>query len=257
MEKVNLDDVTFLMPIRIDSIVRMENIIIVVDYLLSHFSTSIIVLHADHYDNCILKRELGNNVKYIFKEDHDNVFHRTRYINEMVRLATTPYVAVWDVDVIVPSNQIENAMLKLREGYEVVYPFKHFLDTSSVIRELYLTTRDQDVLIRNCEKMKMIYGSSVKGGAFIINKSSYNKAGLENELFYGWGPEDGERYERWRQLEYKVDICEGYLFHLTHERGMNSGFRTINQNKLTHKLYYLTKSSSKEEVESRKLFLNR
>lgn len=31
------------------------------------------------------------------------------------------------------------------------------------------------------------------GGAFLVNRKVYLKAGGENEHFYGWGPEDTER----------------------------------------------------------------
>lgn len=252
MQKINLQDVTFLMTIRIDSMVRLENIMIVVNNILTNFDTSIILLHADNYDNGILKKMLScSSIQYIFKEDHDNVFHRTKYINETVRLATTPYVAVWDADVIVPKNQIIQAVQKLRDGYDAAYPFKHFLDTSSIVRELYLKTRDINTLQENCDKMKMIYGPNVKGGAFIINKNAYQRSGLENELFYGWGIEDGDRYVRWTELDYNVYIGEGYLFHLTHGRGINSEFRNYNQNKFFRKMYNITKSSSKDEIMTR------
>lgn len=252
MQKINLQDVTFLMTIRIDSMVRLENIMIVVNNILTNFDTSIILLHADNYDNGILKKMLScSSIQYIFKEDHDNVFHRTKYINETVRLATTPYVAVWDADVIVPKNQIIQAVQKLRDGYDAAYPFKHFLDTSSIVRELYLKTRDINTLQENCDKMKMIYGPNVKGGAFIINKNAYQRSGLENELFYGWGIEDGDRYVRWTELDYNIYIGEGYLFHLTHGRGINSEFRNYNQNKFFRKMYNITKSSSKDEIMTR------
>lgn len=254
MQKLNLHDVTFLMAIRIDSMVRLENIMIVINHILSNFDTSIIVLHADQYDNGILKKMLAcTSVQYIFREDYDNVFHRTKYINEMVRLSQTTYVAVWDADVIVPSNQILNAVQKLREGFDAAYPFKHFLDTSSIIRELYLKKKSLDVLQENSEKMKMIYGPNVKGGAFIINKDAYQKSGLENELFYGWGIEDGDRYIRWTELGYNIYVGEGYLYHLSHGRGINSEFRNYNQNKFFRKIYNITKTSSKDELIQQRL----
>lgn len=248
MEKIDLSDVTFIFPVRIDSIVRMENTSMSIEYILKNFKTSVIVINADKYDNSILKRELNHNIKYIFVEDYDNVFHRTRFINEMVHIVNTAYVAIWDVDVIVPKYQIENAVKRLREGYDVVYPYNFFLDTSKIVRELYFKLRIDDILIANSGKMNMVYGPEARGGAFLINLNSYCRAGLENVNFYGWGPEDSERYERWKQLDYKVYICDGYLFHLTHERGHNSGFRTNNQTKQTYNLYYRTKSSSKEEI---------
>jgi predicted glycosyltransferase involved in capsule biosynthesis len=67
-----------------------------------------------------------------------------------------------------------------------------------------------------------MYGVNAVGGAFFVNRSKYIEAGLENENFYGWGLEDGERFVRWNKLGYKVQRVNGVLFHLSHERGLNS-----------------------------------
>lgn len=42
-EKIDMADVTVLIPVRIDSIIRLENLIAVIDYLLSNFNISIVV----------------------------------------------------------------------------------------------------------------------------------------------------------------------------------------------------------------------
>src|SRR5690625_7857778 len=76
--KINIDDVTFLIPVRVDSIVRLENIMLVTDFLLTHFETSIHLLEATTYNNKVLGRLLPSEVKITFVEDHDPIFHRTR-----------------------------------------------------------------------------------------------------------------------------------------------------------------------------------
>lgn len=35
------------------------------------------------------------------------------------------------------------------------------------------------------------------GGAIFVQTNKYLQAGMENEDFYGWGLEDGERHYRW------------------------------------------------------------
>ena len=44
------------------------------------------------------------------------------------------------------------------------------------------------------------------GGAFLVNRVSYMEAGMENERFYGWGPEDVERVVRWDTLGYQISL---------------------------------------------------
>ena len=63
----------------------------------------------------------------------------------------------------------------------------------------------------------------------MANRQTYVDAGLENENFYGWGLEDGERYYRWLNLGYKVKRIPGPLFHLSHGRGINSTFHNPDQ----------------------------
>lgn len=49
--------------------------------------------------------------------------------------------------------------------------------------------------------------------------------------FYGWGPEDWERYERWLNLGYRIGYAKGCLFHLSHPRDLN-GYHNSNQQKM-------------------------
>ena len=83
--------------------------------------------------------------------------------------------------------------------------------------------------------MQVLYtAKNMKGGGLFISTEKYIKAGKENENFYGWGPEDFERYERWDKFGYRFYRSEGELCHLTHPRDLNgrhnSFFQMRNQN---------------------------
>ena len=240
---------TFLIPLRMDSILRLENLILSVQALLKSFDTNITVLEASNYSNGIIPKMLGNKVTYSFTEDRDSVFYRTKHLNTMTLRSVTPYIGIWDTDIIIPKEQIMDAIEKLRQGIEVAYPYDgHFYDTSSVIRELYIQNKSIRFLQKNIAKMSLIYGPSMKGGAMFVNKEAYIQAGMENEKFYGWGPEDFERYDRWKILGLKIHHSQGPLFHLTHSRGSNSTFRSMEQTINTNKEFSITKFSSKEEL---------
>ena len=81
--------------------------------------------------------------------------------------------------------------------------------------------------------MSLPYGTDMRGGAFLANREAYIKAGMENENFYGWGPEDWERIERWKNLGYRIKTIDGVLFHLTHPRDMNGKHNSEGQRKIT------------------------
>jgi len=160
-------------------------------------------------------------------------------------------VGIWDCDVIVDKSQILSAVNKLREGYDISYPYDgRFYDTTQILRENFIKSLNVRFLTRNYRKMRCIYGKIMKGGGFFANLESYQKAGMENELFYGWGPEDFERYERFKLLEYRIIDISGVMFHLSHPRGMNSTFRSEQQSVKSTRLLHLTRGSSKNELES-------
>ena len=62
--KIDLTNVTFMIPVRVDSLVRLENLILTVRFLSQHFSCHIIVLEADAYNNGIIRKMLGKRVEY-------------------------------------------------------------------------------------------------------------------------------------------------------------------------------------------------
>lgn len=232
-------DVTFLIPIRMDSVIRIENISASINYLLNNFNTNIIVLEAGKYCNNILRRLLPENVKYIFRKDGDPVFYRTFYLNYMTSISQTDIVAIWDADIIIPANQILKCVKKLRShNSDIVLPYDgRFLDTTSIIRDLFIELNDVNILTNNMNKMLFIYGQGMCGGAILVNRNKYIESGMENLDFYGWGPEDQERMIRWEKLGFRIERINGVLFHLTHPRDINGRYNSYNQKRnLIYKL---------------------
>jgi predicted glycosyltransferase involved in capsule biosynthesis len=234
------DGLTILMLVRLDSIDRLENVILVTEYLKTIFKASLKILECGTYYSGILEKLLDKNINYSFIEDNDPILYRTKFLNMMALEVETPFVAIWDSDVIVPLGQIIKAVELLRnDEADFVYPYEsQFLDTSPVLRKLYLEERNIEVLERNIKKMKEMYSPNPLGGAFLANLKAYKEAGLENENFYGWGLEDGERFYRWESLGYKIKRVPGPLFHLSHGRGINSTFQNPDQQLFKRKEIY-------------------
>ncbi len=232
MGKENYTNLKIIIPIRQDSIDRIENLVVTTGFLKSNLDAEICVIEANSYDNKILHALLSRNVSLDFIQDSDPIFHRTQYINQLTRKLITPYIGIWDSDVICPIEQLNKAIEILQNNEaDFVYPYdKYFLDTSPILRQLYLKTRDFNFLLKNMKKMKEMYPPNPLGGAFLANMKAYRESGFENENFYGWGLEDGERYHRWEKLGYRIKRVSGPLFHLSHGRGINSTFHDSDQN---------------------------
>lgn len=252
--KTPLNDFTFLIPVRIDSAIRIENILAIISYLRRKFTTHILVLEASSYKSDILKRLLPKDVEYYFVEDKDPVFYRTYYLNCMASKVKTPYLAIWDTDVIAPVEQMMAAADELRNGRaDIAFPYDgSFLEVSEIIRALYIQSKRMSILTRHKEKMKDLYPSKdMKGGAIFVNVRKYIEAGMENERFYGWGPEDFERYDRWKGLSYVIFRSKGSLFHLTHPRDMNGRHNSKQQMLISNHELYTIRNSSPQEITER------
>jgi predicted glycosyltransferase involved in capsule biosynthesis len=249
--KIDIKDFTFLIPVRFDSIIRLENALASIRYLLQNFETNILVIEAANYENGILRKLLDKRVGYIFIEDKDEIFYKTKYVNMLALNSTTPYIGIWDADVIIPKHQIYDTIVKLREGYEIGYPYDgKFYDTSEIIREFYLREMKIDILTKNENKMKLIYGDQMMGGAVFVNKKAFIIAGMENERYYGWGSEDSDRHERWKIFRYNIYRSSGCLFHLTHPRGINSKTRSIEYGRKASAEWLRTIGSSIQELKN-------
>jgi len=225
--KIDLTDTTFIIPIRVDTVVRLENLLLNVDHLQERFQTHIVILEAAPYNNGIIQNILKDRVAYLFVEDKDPVYHKTKYVNQMTADVKTDFIGIWDADVIVDHEQIIDALQHLRQNLcDIAYPFDgDFLDTSDLLRNHYVVHRDLEFLKKNSGKMKFLY--SVKGvvgavgGAVFARTDKFRLSGMDNEEFYGWGLEDGERHYRWHCFDFKIYRSKGCLFHLTHTRESN------------------------------------
>lgn len=253
MNKIDLQDLTFVIPIRIDCIERLENIFFTIDYLSSCFSTNVIVLEADKENNGIVYDAIRDRVKYVFVEDLDPVFYRTKYLNILSNMVNTDYIAVWDTDVIVHPIQLYSSVLGLRENnYDFVFPYDgRFFDTGISHRIRFFESRNIDYLIENKDGMLLPYTSTACGGGFLARLSDYLDSGGENENFYGWGQEDGERVARWKILEKRVRRTQGPMFHLYHPRGKNSNYFSED-----HKIYQISEFDRISSLNKNELQMN-
>lgn len=255
MEKQDLRDVTFLIQTRLDSIDRLVNLKATVKFIHEHFDTNIHILEADRYSSQLIAAVVPDRAKITFVKDHDPIFYRTLYINQMLKACKTPFISIWETDIIVPPQQIIQSVEWLRRGYsDFVSPYeKKALDTSTIIRNLFLECGgDWTILEKHQGKMMQMYPPNPVGGAFFANRTAYIESGMDNLNIYGWGIEDGERVIRWTILGYRFRRIQGNLYHLTHSRGMNSAFYSmedkISKQKELNRISSMTKEELWEEV---------
>lgn len=220
MEKIDLTDVTFLIPIRINSSEKLMNLKLILNYLLDRFETNITVLEADIEESNLTQTK----VEKIFVFDGNPVFHKTKYINFMIKSVKTPFIAIWDENVLMESNQIHDSVDLLRNGkVDMVIPYNGRLyNTHSMFTNLFIREKKLDVFSYNIDKFQTKFGHFSVDGAILINKDSYINAGMENENLYGWNLENLERLKRFEILGFNIKRIEGPAFKLYQPRETNS-----------------------------------
>jgi predicted glycosyltransferase involved in capsule biosynthesis len=224
--KFDLSDVSFLIPARIDSRERWENLDAVIKYISNNFDTCIYVLEAD-CDQKIQPDEINAKFSYHFVYDSSAVYHKTRYVNMLLRLANSTYAVVWDADVIAHPDLVLSGICKLREQKSfLVIPYDgRVFSAGALLSSIFKQNLDLNILNESIAMMHLMYGYYSTGGAFLINREQYLEIGGDNENIIGWGPEDMERVRRLEVLG--LDVCyeEGKaLYHLWHPRKSNSWY---------------------------------
>ena len=225
LTSIDNDRLSFVIPVRVDSAERERNLDVVVDLLSEMKGVDVSILEGDKQPLYRLKKAY-ENVKYRFVEDLDRVFHRTKYLNCLLKDAQGAVVGVWDTDVAITYGQISDAVKVIRTGRAVMsFPYDgRFYTLSPKDSDLFVQDRSFERLDELMKTSHLAHGPHSVGGAFLVNRKVYLQSGGENEHFYGWGPEDAERVKRMKILGLPVYRASGPLFHLYHPRKENSWY---------------------------------
>ncbi len=222
VKRYAFEDTTFLIPLRIDSEDRINNINAVIKYLNKYLITNILVLEIDSVQKFSLENPV-DNVTHIFIKDDAEVFNRTEVNNLLVSYCKTPLMAIYDTDVIISPDQLYQSIIALRhQEADIISPYDgDFLDVPENFRDIFYETIDIKKLNSNQKEFKFLAKYSW-GGTIMMYKDIFEKIGKDNINLVGYGPEDYERIKRAEILGFKIKRSIGPLFHLRHERTVNS-----------------------------------
>ena len=262
----DLSDCTFIIPLRIESRDRMRNTITTLIYLLRNFKTNVIVKEVDKESifkesvqpalEAALKDFQLEGLTHIFEQSDEYTFHRTKIINDMLWMVDTPYVANYDIDILLPKTSYAYSVNLLKNGFDkdgehitprCVYPYGRGQYQAQI------TASDEEVSQFmneefNFEVFKTWRAYDAKFGFVqFFHTETYKKFGGENEGFVAYGYEDDERHYRFNELTKVVRMNER-VFHLEHSRSKNSWFNNpyIEDNR---KLWEKLKSCKKAELQ--------
>lgn len=223
--RTDLTDFTFLMPLKIDSVSRKENADASIKFIFEYFNTNFIVVEGDS-NRKYYPDFKGWAFSYEFMVDTSQIFYKTKYINRLIELSETPYIAVWDADAILPPEQVIASVEELRYRRSIMsIPYDGRVYTcDKYLSDLFKRIHDFRILMKLVPSLPLMYGYHSTGGAFLANKIKYMETGGENENFLGWGPEDSDRVKRFEVKNLPVHRSDGPFFHLWHPRGPGSWY---------------------------------
>jgi len=245
-EYVPLKEATFIIPLRIETDDRMRNIITTLIYLLRGFDTNIIVKEFDsvstfeqsvlpQLQQALTKDQLKNLV-HVFEQTNDYTFHRTKLLNDMTMMATTPIVVNYDSDIILPKHVYKQAVDLIMNGFtnpefpntepepiKVVYPYGY----GEYQRQIFFDDEQASNFVNSNFNFLTFTNTRPWDAKFgfcqFFDREEYIRLGMENENFVSYGYEDDERYNRFNQLSHVARI-DDVVYHLEHKRTSNSWF---------------------------------
>jgi len=208
---------TLIIPVKIDSVERKNNVETTLKYIFKNTDCKIIIKESDLEQKLFV--DSNNRIRYFFEKNNTGIFHRTKLLNEMLHLVDTPVVANYDADIILyPETYRQAEQLILEQNYDLIYPYRfEQMDQIKIFPNAYDTINFynsldlNDIHITHLNKYFCRYGH-----VQFFKTDSYRSGFMENENYIDWGPEDEERGLRFVKLGYKVSWIKGLVFHQEH-----------------------------------------
>lgn len=238
-------DYTFLIPFKNDNIDRVINLNIILNYINNFFETSVcIVEQIDNHKTNINILQFNNiNIKHlVLNEKYSEAFsgiHKTKLYNIGISEIQTNNIICFDADIILPIDQMLISRDNINNGCDYIFPFsegyieiiknpdehrKNLLNTYDFNKYKDYVFTTQNIINstpKSSDKPPGLVRGNPPGGCIFIKKTVYIDMGMENENFYGYGPEDQERKCRLEKFNYNTKIVPGYLYHLEHNISHN------------------------------------
>jgi hypothetical protein len=227
-------DLTYILPCRIESEDRLRNIITSVSYLLTQIPTAKVIVKEVSPQATFKFRAIPeikkiskiDNLKYIFEEVNENeLFHKTKILNDLIIESDTNVICSHDVDVVYPVSSHIKAYNTINDDQaDVVYPYgcgvwQYQVDYSPEIFEKFIHSFDMNIIQSRCRTE----ASSI-GWTQFYNREKVIRGGLWNENFLSWGAEDCEFYFRFNALGFRVARVDDWIWHFEHVRTHNSHY---------------------------------
>lgn len=248
MSLIDLTDVTVVCSVRLESRDRELNAQLFMRYF-DTFSRGAEFVFVEQDDVSKLTALVGHRDDAHVKLIRDSgCHHKTRNLNVASKLASRPILFCCDLDMFAHPRALAQGVDAIRRGIECVYPHNGIvieilkgqvdanLDFTTLVSQLPTQAKNDDGVLRPAEspgiRCRSLYGDSTydaTGGAWLFQRRAFFDAGGWNENFLSYGFEDMEMAHRLQMLGVSIQRCDHNLYHLEHERTIDSRFNNLMQ----------------------------
>lgn len=230
--KHDLQGLTFLFHVRLDTKERALNVEIITNYY-KHTCTNYkcIFIEDDEKQKLPSVIEFTENDTYIYTKSCD-AWNKCASFNKGILLAKSEILAFHDLDAIIPIEQLTDTINQLKENKNagLVYPYNGlFLCVSKEIKYNFAKTLDVNDITKywpsnlaiNYNDGNILVGAhNSVGGCVLGRRDNIINANGYNPNFKGWGYEDNEFPKRVHIMGYTVSRltdAKAALWHLPHD----------------------------------------
>ena len=223
-------NLSFIIPLRIDSNDRLKNCETVIRFLSKYFPESEIVV-IENGENSNIKNLLKENseIKYYFIHNTDR-FSKANTINFGLLKTDKKYVAIYDVDVLIKPEAVFKGLGILQTGKKVVIPHNlKYVNVKGALKDKIFETLDFSFIKHYFiwEKSKdaelEVFPYRLPSGVVLFDKKTLIENGGYNKKMVSYGWEDIEVLKRLKKLGYpQYNLGWYHIIHLDHERRKDS-----------------------------------
>lgn len=225
-----MHDLSFIIPIRVDSDDRINNCLAILRFLTTHFpAAEIQLVEQDTVSRTAQVVAAYPSVCHDFELNTER-FNKARAVNKGALAASRALICMCDSDILLHPEAIRTAcaILRQKRGRIVIPHNRIFVDISAAMKSEMMDSYDLDQYgtIRRFSDVPRrgdVTSRDCNGGIFLAEKQTLLLGGGLNTKMVSYGWEDTEFIRRFDRLGYYTTMLPRYnLVHLDHHRGADS-----------------------------------
>ncbi len=251
--RLDLQNVTFLICFTPGSVEDLYNMESLIKYFGRYFITNMMIWElgqVPHFPQELLQL----NIKYKFCQERFPVAQKAKYLNMMIEEVETSIIAIWEIDEVVPPDQLyDSARTLIMNKADYSYPFNS--NYTCHVNRLLLETiiENKENFAGACEQgqWRQEVMCEFVGQSVLIGYQVYKNAGRENENILDWVMNCQERRKRFEILGLRLHQAEGILVKIQINKPININIpgRNYPQNLMEFlQIYKMRKDKLKKEI---------